>query len=574
MIGGTQVEVDWAGLDAGGAPSGGAGNSAGPGGAGAGVGLEGGTGAGAYLSDEEILGMEPLGIAPGELNGDLHAVGARHAAPLRFDSARARSGAPGAATRDAWNAEATAATDAATRIAATDVAKIGAPGAATLAAAPMPAWLHVLSGHPQHGAEAQRLWQEHQAFRAAFSSPDEARMISDEARALRDILPGGAQEVAALREAAQEALALRETARVAAQEADALRQGAESLREAAQSVDRIDAAIFSGDARAQSEVVAEIARANPAAFRSLFAEAARVLASMGGPPSRENGVGGLGPRSTFTGVAPGAATHRSLPLRAGDAQVTNHDSRIGNYDARSAGQQSPVTGHQSQPLRAIESRLTNHPPAPQGGLDGPGPVTNHDSRLTNYDARVAGHPSPVASHQSPPFDPVAYSHFERSTNDAVARDVRSAIGDTLARVLPEGVAEGAARRIGDDIFNEVHRALAADRSLSEQVGATLRAPVASGQGWRFGAGEQQRVASLLAGRAKQLVPGVARRVIGEWTSSVLGTSRSKAARQAVAASRVDIAAAGGSADSRPLRAMSQREVNYASMSDDEILGIK
>jgi hypothetical protein len=156
----------------------------------------------------------------------------------------------------------------------------------------------------------------------------------------------------------------------------------------------------------------------------------------------------------------------------------------------------------------------------------------------------------------------------------VARDVRSAIGDTLARVLPEGVAEGAARRIGDDIFNEVHRALAADRSLSEQVGATLRAPVASGQGWRFGAGEQQRVASLLAGRAKQLVPGVARRVIGEWTSSVLGTSRSKAARQAVAASRVDIAAAGGSADSRPLRAMSQREVNYASMSDDEILGIK
>ena len=81
------------------------------------------------------------------------------------------------------------------------------------------------------------------------------------------------------------------------------------------------------------------------------------------------------------------------------------------------------------------------------------------------------------------------------------------------------------------------------------------------------------MASLLAGRAKQLVPSVARRVIGEWTSSVLGTARTKAARQAAAASRVDIAAPGGSLDSMPLRAMSSREVNYASMSDDEILGM-
>ena len=64
-----------------------------------------------------------------------------------------------------------------------------------------------------------------------------------------------------------------------------------TLREATQSVDRIDAAIFSGDARAQSEVVAELARANPAAFRSMFAEAARVLAGMG------QGLGGRRPEA-------------------------------------------------------------------------------------------------------------------------------------------------------------------------------------------------------------------------------------------------------------------------------------
>ncbi len=56
----------------------------------------------------------------------------------------------------------------------------------------------------------------------------------------------------------------------------------------------------------------------------------------------------------------------------------------------------------------------------------------------------------------------------------MARDVRGSISDTLARVMPEGVAEGAARRIGEDIFDEVHRALAADRALSEQVANVLR----------------------------------------------------------------------------------------------------
>src|ERR1019366_6723861 len=110
---------------------------------------------------------------------------------------------------------------------------------------------------------------------------------------------------------------------------------------------------------------------------------------------------------------------------------------------------------------------------------------------------------PVTNHA---FDPAAYASFERSTNDAVARDVRTTIGDTLARVLPEGVAEGAARRIGDDIFNEIHRALAEDRTLSEQVGEALRVPLASGQGWRFGSAEQQRVASLLADARGRFCP--------------------------------------------------------------------
>jgi cell pole-organizing protein PopZ len=382
------------------------------------------------------------------------------------------------------------------------------------AAPGMPEWLVAAAGDPKHGAEAQRLWQEHQAFRASFSSPDEAR-------AMKELFPGGAQE-------------------------------AQTLRQAAQAVDQLDAAIYSGDARAQSEVVAELARANPAAFRQLFAEAGKVLAGMGHtqpvsnqtPTLSATADEGWGTQQNHTASQNAATTGHPLPFTDYDSRVTDHGSPVTNH-------QSPATSHAS-------------------------PVTDHEPRITNHESRVTGQPSaPLRASQSPQFDPSAYAAFERSTNDTVARDVRVAVGDTLARVLPEGIAEGAARRIGEDIFNEIHRTLAADRTLSEQVGEILRGSSRefTASGWRFGTAEQQRVAALLAGRAKQLVPGVSRRVIGEWTSSVLGASRSKAARQASAASRVDIAAPGGSLDSMPLRAMSSREIDYASMSDDEILGM-
>jgi hypothetical protein len=365
------------------------------------------------------------------------------------------------------------------------------------------------------------------------------------------MFPGGAAEALALREAAREVESLREAAR----EAESLRQSAQELRQAAQAVDQIDAAIFSGDARAQSQVVADLAQANPAAFRQLFAEAARVLAGMG-PASpndftasaRDEASRPGGVRNPSVGVSDALEQQRdpSSP-RPFDIQASSqgkkagtprNDSALGSQPSLRSGQ----ADHLSASLSASESGIT----LPQG--------------------------SGQANHG---FDAAAYASFERGTNDAVARDMRAAIGDTLGRVLPDGIADGAARRIGDDIFNEIHRTLAADRTLSEQVGDVL-------QGWRFGAAEQQRVASLLAGRARQLVPGVARRVVGEWTSSVLGTARNKAARQAAAAARVDIAAPGGSLDSRPLagkargetvRPMAARGVDYGSMSDDEILSM-
>src|SRR5258708_3030167 len=126
------------------------------------------------------------------------------------------------------------------------------------------------------------------------------------------------------------------------------------------------------------------------------------------------------------------------------------------------------------------------------------------SRVTVFlGVRGADLPSAVGrARELPECDPGGYGGFEGCKNDMVARDVRVAVGDTLARVLPEGIAEGAARRIGEDIFNEIHRTLAADRTLSEQVGEILRGSSRdfTASGWRFGTAQQQRVAALLARR--------------------------------------------------------------------------
>jgi hypothetical protein len=205
MSSGAQVDLDWAGSDVA------QGGAAAPPASAANTGAAGG----AYLTDEEILGIDPP--SP---NGGFGGLGNDNAA---------RTGAQQNVAAEAGGAG--------------DAGDTKTPQAEARATGAMPTWMQVLASDPKYAGEAQQLWREHQEFRAAFSSPEEAR-------AIKELLPGGVRDVL-------------------------------TLRDATQSVDRIDAAIFSGDTRAQSEVVAELARANPAAFRSMFAEAAKVLAGMG-----------------------------------------------------------------------------------------------------------------------------------------------------------------------------------------------------------------------------------------------------------------------------------------------------
>jgi hypothetical protein len=161
------------------------------------------------------------------------------------------------------------------------------------------------------------------------------------------------------------------------------------------------------------------------------------------------------------------------------------------------------------------------------------------------------------------FPAEAYRTFESATNQDVARQTREAIDRTLSSTLPQGVSEGARRRIGDDVFRELHATLSADRELSRQVGEILG-------GWRFDGATKQQIVSLISGRARAAMPEVARRVVGEWTSSVLASDRARAARVDGTASRRDITG-GRLPEPVPASALRPRNIDYSRMSDEQIL---
>jgi hypothetical protein len=308
------------------------------------------------------------------------------------------------------------------------------------------------------------------------------------------------------------------------------------------SLAEFDAGFYSGDAASRSALAQSLFASDPAAFRAMFDEAARLL----GVTSRGNRADGNG--YVAEAFRPPAVSSQNPDggLKASATQDNN-------------GNRASNDGAANGPTFANGAKMGHPNNTDQNRAETSSAPTKDNSQIAaNNSANGAAFPAE------------AYRAFEASTNENVARDVRGAIAHTLEQVLPEGVAEGAAKRIGEDIFGEIGKLLAADAQLSAQVGSALR-------GWRFGSAEQQQVAALLAGRARQILPSVARRVIGEWTRTVLSTARTRAARSDAAARRVDVGgAASGSGEAAArgaTRAMRPREIDYARTSDDDIFAM-
>jgi hypothetical protein len=142
---------------------------------------------------------------------------------------------------------------------------------------------------------------------------------------------------------------------------------------------------------------------------------------------------------------------------------------------------------------------------------------------TSADANVAAH----------------YATFERAANEELERTVGSAIERTLDQALPHGNrAENAAmrNRLAATLRQDIEKALQGDRQLGEQVAQVLSAR-------RLDSNARAQVVRLIGDRAQQLVPGTAKRVLGDWTQTTLDSHRGRTNRIDTAAARRDVATA-------------------------------
>jgi hypothetical protein len=159
----------------------------------------------------------------------------------------------------------------------------------------------------------------------------------------------------------------------------------------------------------------------------------------------------------------------------------------------------------------------------------------------------------------------AQVEFLHTANAAAVQGVLDAIETQVDRLLPEGVSRTARNRVIGEIYRELDANLESNHHLRQQLRDAFR----SGN---LDAHHQSAVVALITGRARQALPGIAKRVLNEWTSTMVAASQDRLARQRAAAHRVDIAGSGRSADGGR-RSLGPRDVDYTRMSDSDILNL-
>jgi hypothetical protein len=159
----------------------------------------------------------------------------------------------------------------------------------------------------------------------------------------------------------------------------------------------------------------------------------------------------------------------------------------------------------------------------------------------------------------------AQTEFFHTTNAAAVEGVLDAIESQVERLLPDGVSKSARNRVVGEIYRELDTTLRSNRQLAQQMRDAFRSGALDGD-------HQRALVSLVTGRARQALPGVAKRVLNEWTSTVVAANQDRRTRQRAAERRVDIAGSGGTGSDGP-RSMTPREIDYKRMSDADILNL-
>lgn len=159
----------------------------------------------------------------------------------------------------------------------------------------------------------------------------------------------------------------------------------------------------------------------------------------------------------------------------------------------------------------------------------------------------------------------AQEEFFHATNAAAVQSVLDAIESQVERLLPDGASKSARNRVVGEIYRELDNTLRSNRQLAQQMREAFRSGA-------LDADHQRAIVGLIAARARQALPGVAKRVLHEWTSTVVAANEDRRARQRVAERRVDIAGSNGRGN-EGRRPTTPSDIDYARMSDADILNL-
>jgi hypothetical protein len=190
---------------------------------------------------------------------------------------------------------------------------------------------------------------------------------------------------------------------------------------------------------------------------------------------------------------------------------------------------------------------------------GQGTVTQQDSARPERNSEVP------ADRAEPPGPTPAQLEFLHTANATAVQGVLDAIETQVDRLLPQGVSKTARNRVVGEIYRELDASLGSNRQLGRQMREAFR----SGN---LDAAHQRAIVALVTGRARQALPAIAKRVLNEWTSTVVAANQDRLARQRAAAHRVDIAGSGRGGDGGR-RSLGPRDIDYARMSDSDILNL-
>jgi len=145
--------------------------------------------------------------------------------------------------------------------------------------------------------------------------------------------------------------------------------------------------------------------------------------------------------------------------------------------------------------------------------------------------------------------------FRAETDRNVTSVLDNAIGTELTRLLPK-TSEGLRAKIARDVHSEIQKAVGSDAGLKLRLANLMRTGGINRQ-------TQEQVSNLLVSKAKLVMPGAVKRVVNEYTASIMSARREVDTKQAAAASRTDVS--GGSrprTGPRPLTLSEAKDMSF------------